>query len=950
MNAGRVTCAALVLLIASAASSQYATMTEPFDSDPGWAGVNCAPPEGVGKEKRQDFAYRTTNLAGGVPGELGGWMYRSLTPCYLAMPIPEKTLEQPLYASGKFAVTASQSSSGVLIGWFNSASRGWRTANSLAFRIDGEGNTYRIFFEYGTRHNFTGGGTTFEGAYQTTKTPMHKADGTVHEWSLEYMPDGADGLGALTFTMDGIAYHAALETGHKEDGAVFDRFGVFNQQISGNGLECHLDDLRIDGQSYTFDVDPRWEGLNNQLVFVDRALRPYHDFGWRNSRRAGGAPGEIGGLVWRIESTRPQEAMHYGAPVGPLTLEDTLEASGRVALCLASADSAALIGWYNHLTPIGAPPANFLGVLIEGPSRVGHYFRPALGASDDTRAVLDEGPLIQADAAPHVWRLVYRPERNDGNGAIEVSLDDKTAVLPLPEVARKGGAAFDRFGVLSWHRGGHCVEMYFDDLTFTSARQEQRDSAPDAPLNIGSEKQLLFDSRFVARSEHVQTVANPPRKAGVVLEADAPWEDFRLTSYFTVLQDGDLCRMYYSCFSKDQWHTPNAWEEHAFLCYAESQDGVHWVKPKLGIVAFDGSTANNILMRSVVDGTVFVDPNAPPEKRYKMLHTVGPHAGGLRVSYSADGVHFTTPEQPVSPWCPDSQQNAFWDARRGEYAAYLRGRPDMGLDAANRLVVRAAMNDIETPWDARPEIVLQTDARDLPTVDFYTNACVLYPYAQDAYFMFPAAYHHFPPEKGNDGLLDTHIAASRDGVRWERPDRRAYVPLGEAAEWDASFVMMGVGLVRRGNELYQYYNGVDLSHGGTRGMDEAERGKWRRWGKIGRTVQRLDGFYSIDADYTGGWFETPTLVFKGDHLELNINTTAAGMAHVALLDAAGKPIDGYSLKECDDIFTNEVAHTVTWRGNPDVSPLAGTPIRLRFEMRAAKLHAFQFVMNERREL
>ena len=105
---------------------------------------------------------------------------------------------------------------------------------------------------------------------------------------------------------------------------------------------------------------------------------------------------------------------------------------------------------------------------------------------------------------------------------------------------------------------------------------------------------------------------NPPVKAGIVLECDRPWEDFRLTSYFRVVQDGDLCRMYYSCFSKDQWHTPEAWDEHAYLCYAQSRDGIRWEKPSLGIVEFEGSRENNIILRSIVDGTVFLDPRRRP--------------------------------------------------------------------------------------------------------------------------------------------------------------------------------------------------------------------------------------------------------------------------------------------------------------------------------------------------
>ena len=176
---------------------------------------------------------------------------------------------------------------------------------------------------------------------------------------------------------------------------------------------------------------------------------------------------------------------------------------------------------------------------------------------------------------------------------------------------------------------------------------------PAQPLKVGSAKQLLFDERFMAESENVKIVMNQPKKLGPVLKPDKRWEDFRFTSYFTVLQEGDLCRMYYSCFSEDQWNydeVEGTWRDYAVLCYAESDDGIHWRNPNLGIVEYNGSKDNNILARSIVDGTVFIDPKDVPERRYKLLHTVGAHEGGLRISSSADGIHFKVSEKPVGPW------------------------------------------------------------------------------------------------------------------------------------------------------------------------------------------------------------------------------------------------------------------------------------------------------------
>ncbi|MCH2129735.1 MAG: hypothetical protein MK179_11355 [Pirellulaceae bacterium] len=476
--------------------------------------------------------------------------------------------------------------------------------------------------------------------------------------------------------------------------------------------------------------------------------------------------------------------------------------------------------------------------------------------------------------------------------------------------------------------------------------------ATGSPLQVGSDKQLFFDDRFIAESDNVKIVMNQPRKLGPVLKPDRRWEDFRFTSYFTVLQEGDLCRMYYSCFSEDQWNFAEAavtWRDYAFLCYAESNDGIHWRKPNLGIVEYNGSKDNNIIARSIVDGTVFIDPQAGPECRYKLLHTVGPHAGGLRISTSADGIHFELAEKPMVPWEPDSQQNMFYDDRIKKYVAYLRAdRELMNIDVdwgEWRMVMRCEVNDPENWSDAEPHIVFRPDEDDPPDVDFYTNACVLYPWAANAYFMFPAAYHHFPKEYGNDGLLDISAAVSRDGIHWLRPDRGPYVPLGAKGEWDAMFNMMGVGLVRQGDKILQYYNAVDFGHGATRGESlhiESAQGR-RRWGWMGATEQRLDGFYSADAAYAGGSMTTPSLTFSGNHLELNIDTSAAGSAQVELRNSSGQAIHGFTLEDCDVIMTNDVRHRVSWKGNADVSSLAGTPVQLHLKMRSTKLYAFQFV-------
>ena len=73
--------------------------------------------------------------------------------------------------------------------------------------------------------------------------------------------------------------------------------------------------------------------------------------------------------------------------------------------------------------------------------------------------------------------------------------------------------------------------------------------------------------------------------------------------------------------------------------YAFSEDGITWVKPKLGLIEHDSSTDNNLCMRGM--GPVIKDGReTDPRRRYKMI-VKGPTAKhGIRAAYSPDGIHW----------------------------------------------------------------------------------------------------------------------------------------------------------------------------------------------------------------------------------------------------------------------------------------------------------------------
>ncbi len=467
------------------------------------------------------------------------------------------------------------------------------------------------------------------------------------------------------------------------------------------------------------------------------------------------------------------------------------------------------------------------------------------------------------------------------------------------------------------------------------------DAAAQAPLEIGSRKQLFIDQRFIAASKGVERHMNPAQKLGLILdEKGQPSSESGHTS--RVIEDKGRIRLYVGAGD---------------LFILESEDGIKFKRVDVRIGRGELPT-------------IFLDPHDPdPARRYKLFwlqtqNPFNPKTDGIFAACSADGVQFTTVGR-VLPFLIDNPTVVDWDERIGKYVIFTR---TFSYDSENqRRITRLETDDPLKPWPYLPgnpkqerltvanaPAVLEADKEDDPHSDIYYNSATIYPWAQDVYLMFTAQFRHFSPERNPSlrppnghwedfGLLEIQLASSRDGIQWQRVSREPYFPTGLADEWDRWYAVMAPGIVRRGNYLYQYYNSSGRTHDSAILRPEYEKSA-ARMGGIGVVRQRLDGFISADADHRGGWLETPPLIFKGRELRLNIDTGAMGTAFVELRDADGKPIPGFTLADCEEIGGNFVDQRVYWKGKTDVSPLAGRSIRLYFKLTRAKLYGFQFLV------
>ena len=475
--------------------------------------------------------------------------------------------------------------------------------------------------------------------------------------------------------------------------------------------------------------------------------------------------------------------------------------------------------------------------------------------------------------------------------------------------------------------------------------------------SIGTDNQLLFDDALVEDKRGFTLTLKAPAKADVpALLPERPWEAKGIHGVCVVEGEGGRQLMYYGATGKEGKRS---------LCLAISSDGVVWERPDLGVVEYNGSRDNNMVLPGVA-GTVFHDPHAPAQEQFKLIGEDGTrwgvtsvYGGGARFRYfkgeletweygavigahSADGIHWTKYPEPVMPWYTDTVNVAFWDDRISRYVAYVRLNEHLVIDESGqqvgsfdyRTVARAETEDFahfpEPVKIAEPDFT-STEDEDMVGGGLYNSAAIKYVYAADSYFLFPSAYQH------TSDTLDIHLATSRDGThfnRWTEP----FVRLGASGQFDSKGMYMGAGLIAAGDEIYLYYNGT----GGRHDIDVDVEPLAEQKSAIGRLRLRRDGFASQDAGPDESWLTTVPFVLEGERLQLNMDASSRGWLKVEMLDATGHALWGFEESAADRLMFNDLAQTATWKGSPDLSALRGRSVRLRFVGQSARLYSFRF--------
>lgn len=438
-------------------------------------------------------------------------------------------------------------------------------------------------------------------------------------------------------------------------------------------------------------------------------------------------------------------------------------------------------------------------------------------------------------------------------------------------------------------------------------------------LNIGSRLELFVDGLLIGELNGTSLRMHRPHKM--------PRSETSFTGdYMTVIKDGEIYKGYYRI--EEIYH------------YVESEDGISWERPDLGIRQGAGGRKNAILESH--NFAPFRDSRIgiPKSERYKALgsdslnkprskETRGRNAYNLYAYASADGIFWRKmSDEPVMKYDEelhgslafDSQNTSFWSEQEQRYVLFFRHYKAPG---ELRTIGRATSEDFLNWTDESASF----EVPNLPGELLYSSQTHPYFRAPHIYIALPTRYtwgeikgEAVSPPK-NIGSTDILFMTTRAGASsYERLFKGAFIPPGLDPEgWINRAGYVALNVVPTGaSEMSIYHkNGF-------------------------RYVLRTDGFASVNAPYSGGEFTTKPFIFEGKELVLNLSTSIRGGVRVELQTPEGEPLPGFSLDDCKPVIDDSVERVVAWSGGSDLSALAGEPVRLRFEMKDSDLFSLRF--------
>jgi len=505
-----------------------------------------------------------------------------------------------------------------------------------------------------------------------------------------------------------------------------------------------------------------------------------------------------------------------------------------------------------------------------------------------------------------------------------------------------------------------------------------------AMLHISRNRQLFLDNLILEQVQDVTRTIHKPQKVNEnpLVGPDKPWEEvtYFACNAFQVVYDAkdDKFKCLYTDYHWDaeEYARRRSWTDTDISlmrqAYAESDDGIHWIKPNLGRVTENGRDTN-LVWGGGETGTIYCnavieDPHAEDEDhRWKCTYVhEAPGLHTIEAGYSRDLINWTPYEQlptfgtrtylnDVMTMAYDPYSRNFIMMTREPIQAYvppIPGNPRSetsffsphyphDMTRMNKRRIWQCISHDFLHW-SHPMIAFQPDEEDNIDDSFY---------GMHQFFIggqrvgFVNVLHEAP------NTTDTRLAHSRDDHVWKWVDRQPWLERGKPGSHEENMVVVPTAPIVRGDEIYIFYGGSKNHHdwwmtGVAEGLECPEAtdrdyvGYYLCLAKL-----RLDGFVSIDTSpVRDGYVTTRPLFHQGDRLFINAKVQKGGFVKVQLADMENKVLEGYTFDDCDPFDGDAVHHMVTWKGKREVP--GGAMFKVNFHMRKASLYAFQFTTED----
>lgn len=434
------------------------------------------------------------------------------------------------------------------------------------------------------------------------------------------------------------------------------------------------------------------------------------------------------------------------------------------------------------------------------------------------------------------------------------------------------------------------------------------------------------------------------RKERLGIKADEPWE--KNLSDLSILREGKRLRCWYST------SVPQQKQEYLFqngrametggvaLCYAESTDGFHWDKPKLGIFSFNGSKENNIVSFADFGASVFRDKNGSPDARYKSFEfgklpaeELAKSRGGdfnsfcLYALVSPDGYHWRSQtNNPLIRHFCDTQNIGAWDSSLKKYVGYFRDHQ------GGRAISRSETEDFNS-WPP-PQPLLVNGPEDDPDIDYYSIAYTTYPGKPELRLLFPAIYHQAIDR------VNVRFAISQEGRAFNWVSHEPIIDLGKPGEWDSGQIYACPDLIQLPDGRFALpYSGNAGTHNEGFYLGFYTNYPWSPG--YGWAIWDEDRLAGIEAKEEGEFYTHPFPI-AGEQIEVNARAARAGGIAFELCEE-GQPVKGYSLADCIPVESDQLRAPLLWKSKKNVAELKGKKLQLHLVLTHAKIFSYRVI-------